>query len=420
MSRPLKWILGVVVGAGLIGLATFAFIEGREELAREREREKPIKIPPRISRGATGELVVTLDRDTQARIGLKTQNAAAETVYPEVTAYGRLLEDPGASFVVRAPVAGILRTVDGREWPRLGETLTGAQSFGIVEPRLIPFERVDVGNRLTNAQADVEAAQANLDTSRAAYERLKSLNANNRNVSDRAVQEALARFKADEARLNAARKNVAQLESAAKAQAGGAGPVPLSTRAGEVVEIFARPNESVENGQQVLRVARFDSMLARVDLPAGEIADSSISAARIVPVGHEDRQVRGERVSLASAIDPRTLGEGYLFRVSGLGSILRPGAAVTAYIQVPGKPAKGVVVPEAAIVRTVGKTWVYRQIADDKFTRAEVTLDRTTSRGWLVPQGVSAGDRIVTLGGQMLLSEEQKSQIQILEEAENK
>src|SRR6266516_4432845 len=98
MSRPLKWILAVVIGAGLIGLATFAFIEGRKELAREREREKPIKIPPRISRGATGELVVTLDRDTQARIGLKTENAATETVYPEVAAYGRLLEDPGASF----------------------------------------------------------------------------------------------------------------------------------------------------------------------------------------------------------------------------------------------------------------------------------------------------------------------------------
>lgn len=35
-------------------------------------------------------------------------------------------------------------------------------------------------------------------------------------------------------------------------------------------------------------------------------------------------------------------------------------------------------------------------------------------------QGGSAGNRIVTVGAQMLLSEEQKSQIQILEEAENK
>ena len=155
MSRLLKWILAVVIGMGLIGLLTFAFVAGREELAREREREKPIKIPPRISRNASGDLIVTLDRDTQARIGLKTEVASSETVYPEVAAYGRLQEDPGASFIVRAPVAGVLRNVASSEWPRLGEMLADGRSFGIIEPRLVPFERVDVGNRLTNAQADI-------------------------------------------------------------------------------------------------------------------------------------------------------------------------------------------------------------------------------------------------------------------------
>lgn len=304
MSRPMKWILAFVIGLGLIGLLVFAFIEGRAELAREREREKPIKIPPRISRTAGGNVVVTLDRDTQARIGLKTEVVGSETIYPEIAAYGRLQEDPGASFVVRAPVAGMLRNIDSRDWPHLGESLAEGKPFGIVEPRLVPFERVDLGSRVTNAMADAEASQASLDASRAAYERIKALNARDKNMSDRAVREAEARVKADEARLNAARKIVAQLEAAARAQAGGAGPVPLLARAGEVVEIFAHPNESVESGQQILRAVRFDSMLARVDLPAGEAADARISLARIVPVGHDDRQVRGVRVSLASTIDP--------------------------------------------------------------------------------------------------------------------
>jgi len=222
MSRPLKWILATVIGAGLIGLAVFAFVEGRGEISRVHEREEPIKTPPRISRGASGEVIVTLDRDTQTRIGLKTEVARSETVYPEVAAYGHLQEDPGASFVVRASVAGVLRNANSRDWPRLGETLSDGLSFGLVEPRLVPFERVDIGNRLTNAQADVEAAQANVEASRAAYERLRALNTN-KNVSDRAVQEAEARLKGDQARLEAARKNVAQLEAAAKAQAGGAG-----------------------------------------------------------------------------------------------------------------------------------------------------------------------------------------------------
>lgn len=418
MKRWLKWALALVGGAVLAVVLVFAFQAGREEIAQEREREKPIKTPARTSRDANGNVIVTLDRETQERIGLKIEPAAAEMVYPEIAAYGRLQEDPGASFVVRAPAAGVLRQTDSRAWPALGEVLTENARFGRVEPRLAPFEHVDLETRITNATADVEASHAALDAAKLAYDRAKGLNAENKIVSDRVVEEAEAVVKGDEAKLAAARKNVAQLEAAAKAQAGGAGPIELSGRAGEVVEILAHPGESVESGQAILRVVRFDSMLVRVDVPAGEMLDQRISTARIAPVGHEEQTVRGERVSLASTVDPKTLGEGFVFRVAGWGGTLRPGAAVTAYIQVPGKASKGVLIPYTAVVRFGGKAWVYREIADDKFSRQEIVLDRSSSRGWLITRGVAAGDPVVTAGAQLLLSEEQKSQIQVLEESE--
>ena len=418
MNRTLKLLFAVVLAAGLAGLLIFAFIEGRAELAREREREQPIKVPPRISRNRSGDPIVTIDRETQVRIGLKTEAVTKQTVYPEMAAYGRLLEDPSTSFVVRAPVAGVLRR-GPREWPGLGEVLADGQSLGVIEPRLVPFERVDLAARLTNANGDVAALEATLAASKATYDRTKALNADDKNMSDRAVQEAEARVKADEARLHAARKNVAEFEAAAKKEAGQTGPMPLVARAGEVVEVIARPSEAVESGQAILRVARFDTMLARVDLPAGEVAGSKISSARITAVGREEQQVRGERVALASIADPRTLGEGYLFRVAGLGGMLRPGAAITAYLQVDGNPGTGFLIPQSAVVRTGGRTWIYRQVAADKYSRQEVTLGNSSTRGWLV-SGVTERDRVVTVGAQLLLSEEQKSQIQILEEAENK
>ena len=418
MNRTLKLLFAVVLAAGLAGLLIFAFIEGRAELAREREREQPIKVPPRISRNRSGDPIVTIDRETQVRIGLKTEAVTKQTVYPEIAAYGRLLEDPSASFVVRAPVAGVLRR-GPREWPGLGAVLADGQSLGVIEPRLVPFERVDLAARLTNANGDVAVLEATLAASKATYDRTKALNADDKNMSDRAVQEAEARVKADEARLHAARKNVAEFEAAAKTKAGQTGPMPLVTRAGEVVEVIARPNEAVESGQAILRVARFDTMLARVDLPAGEVSGSKVSSARIAAVGREEQQVRGERVALASIADPRTLGEGYLFRVAGLGGMLRPGAAVTAYLQVDGTPSTGFLIPQSAVVRTGGKTWIYRQVAADKYSRQEVTLGNSGTRGWLV-SGVTERDRIVTVGAQLLLSEEQKSQIQILEEAGSK
>ena len=159
MNRALKLVLAVVLTVGLVGLLIFAFIEGRAEIAPEREREQPIKVAPRISRNQSGELIVTIDHETQVRIGLKTEAVTKQTVYPEITAYGRLLEDPNASFVVRAPVAGVLRR-GSKEWPGLGDVLADGQSLGVIEPRLVPFERVDLDARLTNAKGGCRSTRS--------------------------------------------------------------------------------------------------------------------------------------------------------------------------------------------------------------------------------------------------------------------
>ena len=190
MNRTVKVLLGVVLTAGLVGVLIFAFIQGRAELAREREREQPIKVAPRISRNQSGEPIVTIDHETQVRIGLKTEAVTKQTVYPEIAAYGRLLEDPSASFVVRAPVAGVLRR-GSRDWPGLGEVLVDGQLLGVIEPRLVPFERVDLDARLTNARGDVSALEATLAVSTATYDRTKALNADDKNMSDRAECVAL-------------------------------------------------------------------------------------------------------------------------------------------------------------------------------------------------------------------------------------
>lgn len=421
MNRALKWIIGTIVGLGLVGLLIFAFIEGREELAREREREQAIKVAPKISRTAEGDLIVTIDADSQKRIGLETAALERKTVRPEVEAYGRLQEDPSASFVVRAPIAGILKTSSGRDWPALGESLSDDVSIGVVEPRLAPIEKVDLATRLSDTRAGVDAAEARFNTARLAFERARALNADNKNVSDRAVQEAEAAARAEEAQLAAARRNVSQLEAAMSSQAAGTSPMPLTVaRGGEVVEILARPNEAVESGQPILRVTRFDRLLARVDVAAGDIVDPRLRNARIAVVGREDQWITGQRISLATAVDPATLGDGFVFRLSGAPSSLRPGTAVIAYLSAPGAAQDAVLVPYSAVVRFGGKTWVYCQLADEKFSRREIAADRSNDTGLLVKQGLKAGERLVVRGAQLLLSEEQKSQIQILEEAESK
>ena len=75
------------------------------------------------------------------------------------------------------------------------------------------------------------------------------------------------------------------------------------------------------------------------------------------------------------------------------------------------------IVPQPAVVRQSGQTWVYVQIAEDQFARREVALEEPVADGWFT-RSLPGGSRVVSTGAQTLLSEEFKSQIQVGEESQ--
>ena len=247
-------------------------------------------------------------------------------------------------------------------------------------------------------------------------DRARLLNADDKNVADKVVQEAQARLAAEQARLTAATRSINLIESSLNSMSSAATPLDVE-RGGQVIEVLAHPGEAIEPGQPILRVARFDRLLARVDVPAGDVAPAGMAGALIVPLGFENRPIRAERVSLAAAVDPKTQGQPFLFRVPDRSFTLRPGLAVTAYIEVPGAIRNGVIIPRSAVVRQSGKTWVYVQTAPDQFARRPVTLEDPLAEGWF-SSSLAPGSRIATTGAQALLSEEFKSQIQVGDEGQ--
>lgn len=412
MIRALRVALALVALAGLGALLVWAFLAGRAERAAERERERPVAAPQRTSRGPGGEVLVTLDGAAQRRIGLDMRALAATTLRSEVVAFGVLDEDPLRSFTLRAPVSGTLRSAE-RGWPEIGAVLDDGAGVGAIEPRMAPVSQVDLASRLASAQAEVEAAGAALAAVRAAYERTRTLNAEGKIVSDRAVQDAEARMKGEEARLTAARKNASLIQRSLRAAAGPTGPISLRVdRGGQVMEVLARPGEAIESGQPILKLARFDTLVARVDVPPGEPVDTSATTARIVVLGEEDHPFAAARIGLG-ATDPRTQGHTWLFRVRSGGRLLSPGQAVTAYLPGRGPSVSGVVVPPRAVVRFQGKEWVYLETGPGQFTRREIALDPPAA-GFVAP-GLQPGDRVVVEGAQALLSEELKSETQYRE-----
>ena len=413
MKRGLRWIGGALVTLVLVALAIWALVASRAEQAAERQREQPVAAPGRARRGPGGEAIIALDPGAQARIGLRVETLAPATLRPETAAFGTLEEDPSQGFTLRAPVPGTLRQAEGRPWPRIGETLADHAVIGAIEPLVAPATRVDLESRLTAARADAAAATADLAAARAGYERARALNAEGKIASDRAVQQAEATMRGQEARLAAATENARLIRESLRAAAGPTGPLPLRlARRGEVVTVFAQPDEAVQSGQALLRVARFDALIARVEVPAGGRIDPRVTTARIVVIGRADHPLRGERIALGAS-NPRTLGQTILFRVAADGLALRPGEAVTAYLSSPGPPATGVVLPRPAVVRFAAKAWAYVETGAGTFARREVALEQPTDTGWFVTGGFVAGDRVVVAGAQLLLSEELKSQLTI-------
>lgn len=402
------------VRSTLIGVASFVVISGLVlsirgyQAAHDEESQGSKASEKKTPEG------VRLDRETQDRMGIKLQPLKPITGHPAVTVYGTLEADPSEEFVLRSPLSGVV--VGNGAWPSLGATVTAGASVGAVRPRLTAVDRLTLQERLAASRAEADAAQSSAGAAHDEVDRLRQLNADNKNASDKTLREAETRLAAEEARLKAARSTVQLIGDTLQPQSS-TGSAPLEIRkGGQVVEVSARPGEAVESGQILIRVAGFNRLLARLYVPPGQIIDSSVTRAVVTLAGHDNDAVPAQRVAVAPSIDPKYQGQTLLFRISQSRIALRPGEAVTARLAIPGPNERGILVPSRAILRFQGQTWVYVQAGADEFVRRAVALDHPAQGGWLATSGFQPDQQVVVSGAQLLLSEEMKSQLESGEE----
>lgn len=151
----MKRIIVAAIGIAAVGGLIFAYRQMSKERAAEAEREKPVAAASKVTRNATGETIVTVDRETQKRLALEIVPLAAAQLPPEVKGNGRGL-DP---------------------------------------------------TPLSTLAADWIAARATASASRKEAERLKVLSAR-QNASERALQGAEATAQRDSAFAESARQHL--------------------------------------------------------------------------------------------------------------------------------------------------------------------------------------------------------------------
>jgi hypothetical protein len=169
-QRPMAWALVAATAIfGLGALLVWGFFEGRSEVEREAERERPVKEPLRIS-VKNGLPVITLDSRTQHNSGIETTSLMSGPYQEQLRAYAMVLD---------------------------AARLT------------------DLSNNYANAQAQLQTVQAKLTASKAAFERAQNLYKANAAVSLAVVQTAEAAFLTDQAALASAESQLRALSATA-------------------------------------------------------------------------------------------------------------------------------------------------------------------------------------------------------------
>ncbi|MEM5383803.1 metal transporter [Paraburkholderia phymatum] len=246
----------------------------------------------------------------------------------------------------------------------------------------------DLRTRLAAARADLDTFTAQAGNSHTQYERNRVLFDDDRNVSQKSLQDARATMQADEAKRRSAEATVSGLDATMRQQFGDA-----------LAEAAMTPASSLFQ-----RLLAGRAVVLRVTLPS----DYTSPAPTRITIDTPDRQaVPAQKLSASPSSDPSVQGNPWFYATD---HALPVGTRTSARVPSSGPATQAIVIPERAVIWYGGQAWSYVQTAPDRFTRRYVPADNEGDQGFVVTSGFHAGDAVVTQGAQLLLSEELKPQ----------
>jgi hypothetical protein len=308
------------------------------------------------------------DEDEENRQARAKQGTAAISVENGQTV---LTLDPSTQNRLGLDVASLTSTVSREQITAPGVVLS---ALALATSR----------NSYLAAQAQLQKSHIAAEVAEKEYARLKTLFAEDHNISEKSLQSAEGSLQANEvdARLSEQQLNLQE-------------PI-VRQEWGDVVAKWV-----VEGTPELQRI--FDQRDALVQMTISSTAAFGPPRAISLEIPGRTR-TEASFVSLFPRVDPRIQGKSFLYRTSAHPG-LSPGVNLIARFSI-GDPMQGVIVPTSAVVWSEGKPWVYEQTAADRFARRAVTTDTPVEQGFFVATGLSAGDKVVTQGAQALLSEE--------------
>jgi hypothetical protein len=250
----------------------------------------------------------------------------------------------------------------------------------------------ELSNRYIGARAQLQTAAAKLEASRTAYERAQKLYKDQQNVSLAELQAAAAAFRVDEAGVAAAQSQLGTLAATAYQDWGA---------------VLGRA--LIDAAPMATRLIERQDFLIQVTLPPG-VSLPSPSETAVVRTAR-DKISQMTLVSPATRTDPRIQGVSYFYTVPAASGVL-PGMNVLALLPT-GASSAGVAVPAHAVIWWQDRAWVWRRAAAGTYARLEIATDLPAPDGGYIVKDLPQDAEIVVRGGQLLLSEEFRAQINV-------
>lgn len=290
----------------------------------------------------------------------------------------------------------VVITLDMRLQRRIGLVssplaASSARSEETTPATILPVqELLTFRNSYLAAQLEVEKVQAALAVSQQEYERLKSLYDRAQEASLKSLQAAQGDLQVNRATLNAATRTLGLQRFSA------------GQNWGPVVQ-----NWVISGSRELEQVLSQSRLLVQVTIPSG----AALPAPRTITISINDTDMtQASYVSVLPRTDPLVQRSTLLYQMPSRPQFA-PGMKLIAHLP-RGHAHSGTLVPFSSIVWWRGEPWAYVEISASKFVRRQVSTDLPLKSGYFVHSEFEPGQRVVTRGGQLLLSEEFRSQIQ--------
>ena len=334
-------------------------------------------------------------KEQQWALEFATSVVREQAVQESLRVPAEIAPRPGGSAEVIAPFDGRLAsTFPGA----VGATVSRGQELG----RLAPSAAVP-GDlpQLERARAEAQAAAALAVRDRERAERLTSAGA----APQKRLDEATAAEKQAEARVTAADASLAQY-NIVRGGGGGAAAANLfamrTPLSGVIAHRDATTGANIAAGAVLFRI--FDTAHVYVvgRVPEGDIARARLARSAEIDIpGRPDRVPAGRLASIGKVLDPQTRTVPIIFDFDNRDAALAVGQAVSLHLLMETNAPKAVV-PITAIVDDAGRPVVFVQREGETFERRPVTLGARAGHVVQILEGISPGDRVVSLGAHLV------------------